>query len=236
MKLVFGNFKMNLVQNEIDDYLAYFKGEDCSNAFFAPPAIFLKDFVKSGLKTAAQDVGMDEKGAYTGDISAQELKSIGVNYAIVGHSERRMYYQDDKYVNKKLHMLLKNEINPILCIGENLEERQKGIYQDVLKREIDEAFKDISKSDLQSIIIAYEPIWAIGTGVIPTNDEIKETISYIKDYVNKCFDIKIKVLYGGSVNNHCINTLEEVIIIDGYLVGGCSIKKEDFKKLIDTVK
>jgi triosephosphate isomerase len=234
MKLVVGNFKMNLTLDEINDYIEFFKDVDYGNVIFAPSNIYLTKFVESGLKTAAQDTSFAELGAYTGDTAAIQLKNIGVKYSIVGHSERRKYYDDDKYVNDKLKQLLKQEIVPILCIGETKEEKDNGVTLDVLKKEIDDAFKDIN--ELDNIIIAYEPIWSIGTGVIPTNDDINTTISFIKDYVKKKYNTDNKVLYGGSVSNKNIEELEKISVIDGYLVGGCSIKKDDFNTLIGNVK
>ncbi len=233
MKLVVGNFKMNLTLSEVNEYIDYFKNKNYPNVVFAPSSIYLSKFVENNLKTSSQDVSFESMGAYTGDISASQLKSIGVKYSIVGHSERRKYYSDDKYVNSKLKELINNSITPILCIGETKEEKDNGITLDILKNEINMAFNGLS--NLDSIIIAYEPIWSIGTGVIPTNDDINETISFIKDYINKKYNTNNKVLYGGSVSNKNINELEKINIIDGYLVGGCSIKKEDFDLLINSV-
>lgn len=224
---------MNLTFDEINDYINFFKGKNYENVIFAPSSIYLTKFVEANLKTASQDVSFASTGAYTGDLSAMQLKSIGINYSIVGHSERRKYYSDDEYVNDKLKELLNNKIVPILCIGETKEEKDNGVTLDILKKELDDAFKDI---DVENIIIAYEPIWSIGTGVIPTNDDIEKTISFIKKYVNEKYHTNNKVLYGGSVSNKNIEELERISIIDGYLVGGCSIKKDDFNTLINNVK
>ena len=220
---------MNLTLEEINEYIDYFKSKNYPNVVFAPSSIYLSKFVENGLLTSSQDVSFADMGAYTGDISSLQLKSIGVKYSIVGHSERRKYYSDDKYVNNKLKGLINNGIIPILCIGETKEEKDKGITLDVLKREIDEAFDG---NTIDNVIVAYEPIWSIGTGVIPTNEDITETISFIKDYISKKYNTNNKVLYGGSVSNKNINELEKIDIVDGYLVGGCSIKKDDFDLLI----
>ena len=236
MRLVIGNFKMNLLEDEITDYIEFFKGKKLDNVIFSPPSIYLKDFVNSGFTTCSQDVSFATNGAYTGDISASMLKSIGVTYSIIGHSERRKYYGDSNLVNDKLKLLLDEGITPIICIGETKEERDSNKTIDVLKEEIDTVFKNIVTNSLNSVIIAYEPIWSIGTGVIPTNTEIEETISYIKKYIKDNYDNELKVLYGGSVNNKCIEALESIEVIDGYLVGGCSIKKDDFDKLINSVR
>lgn len=230
MKLVVGNFKMNLTLNEIDEYIEFFKDKKYDNVIFSPSNIYLLKFIENGMKVATQDVSFANIGAYTGDISASQLKSLGVKYSIVGHSERRKYYEDDKYVNRKLSELLNEDMIPILCIGETKEERETGVTLDIIKKEIDEAFKEIDKLD--NIIIAYEPIWSIGTGIIPTNYDIEKTITFIKEYIHEKYHTNNKVLYGGSVSNKNIDELEKLEVVDGYLVGGCSIKKEEFDSLI----
>ena len=236
MKLVIGNFKMNLTSEEVNEYIEFFKDKKYNNVIYGPSSIYLEKFVQSGLVVIAQDVAFASMGAYTGDVSAKQLKSLGVKYSIIGHSERRMYHNDDKYVNDKLKQLLEEGLIPILCIGETKEQRDKGITKKILVKELNQAFKDIETSKLDSLIIAYEPIWSIGTGVIPTNDDINETITAIKDYIKKKYSLNNKVLYGGSVSNKNINELEKVKVIDGYLVGGCSIKKTDFEELINNVR
>ena len=236
MKLIVGNFKMNLLKPEITEYINYFKDKKYTNVIFAPSYIYLNEFVDNGFTTCSQDVSFEVSGSYTGDVSAKELRSIGVTYSIIGHSERRKYYNDSNLVNEKLKRLLEEEINPIICIGETKKERDNHETFDVLKKELDEVLKNVDTKHINNVIIAYEPIWSIGTGVIPTNDEIHETIVMIKDYVFNKYDNKLLVLYGGSVNKNNILELEKIDGIDGYLVGGCSIKKADFDELINSVK
>ena len=235
MKLIIGNLKMNLNYYDIGKYVDYFKNKNYSNVFFAPSYIYLSKFVDSGLNTVSQDVSIFESGAHTGDVSSIQLKSIGINYSLVGHSERRKYYNDSDFVNKKVIRLLEQDIVPILCVGETLEERDDGRVFDVIKDEILTAFSKIKPEFLEKVIIAYEPIWSIGTGKVPENEEIEEVINYIKRFIKDKFSFDVKVLYGGSVNNNCIKELEKIRIIDGYLVGGCSLKCEDFEKLIDSI-
>ena len=236
MKLIVGNFKMNLDYYEIEKYIDFFKDKDYSNVFFAPSSIYLTKFVDNGLNTVSQDVSCFENGAFTGDISSSQLKSIGVDYSIVGHSERRKYYHDSSLVNKKMIRLLEQELVPILCIGETKKERDDGKVFDILTKEINEAFDNIKTDYLKEVIIAYEPIWSIGSGNVPKNEEIEEVISYIKSYIKEKYNFNIKVLYGGSVNTKCILDLEKIENVDGYLVGGCSLKYEEFNTLINSVK
>lgn len=233
MKLIVGNFKMNLLKEDINNYLNVIKDKDFSNVVFCPSNIYLTSFIESNLNTGSQDIGFMENGAYTGDISASQLKSIGVKYTLIGHSERRKCYHDSDYVNKKIICAINNDITPILCIGETKEERDNNLTNIRLKEEIDKAFNNIS--NLSNIIIAYEPLWSIGTGLIPTNNEIFETISYIKEYVKSQYNFDVKVLYGGSVNNNNILELESVNNIDGYLVGGCSLDTNKFLDLINKI-
>ena len=236
MKLVVGNFKMNLTLEEVNDYISFFKDKKYDNVIFAPSSIYLLKFIENGFNVASQDVSFAKLGAYTGDVSSHQLKSLGVNYSIIGHSERRIYHDDNKYINDKLNRLLEEEIIPIICIGETKEEHVQNITFEVLKNEIDDSFKNIDTNLLNHVIIAYEPIWSIGTGVIPSNNDIIDTISFIKKYTSEKYNINSKVLYGGSVNNSNINELEKISILDGYLVGGCSVKKEDFDRLIRSIE
>ena len=191
----------------------------------------------NGLNTCAQDVSIFDNGPCTGDISGRQIKSMGINYSLVGHSERRKNYNDGIYAKEKLIRLLEQDIIPVLCIGENLEERQSGktfmVIENLIKEAMDE-IGDIAKK----IIIAYEPIWSIstsGTGIVPKNEEIEEVSSFIKKYILNNYAYEPKVLYGGSVNNKCIDDLEKIDNIDGYLVGGCSLKCEEFEKLINSI-
>lgn len=232
MKLIVANFKMNLLNEDINSYIKEIKNNHLENVVFCPSNIYLKDFIGEGLNTGSQSVAFQEKGAYTGEISALQLKSIGVQYAIVGHSERRMLFNDDNYVNDKLKMCLNNDIIPIVCIGE--KEEEKNIKEDILINQINIVFNGVN--NLEKVIIAYEPIWAIGTGLIPTNQEIEDTITFIKRYIKEKYNFNIKVLYGGSINNKNINILEQVNNLDGYLVGGSSLNANDFNDLISQVK
>ena len=231
MKLIVGNLKMNLLQNEINDYLGEVLKYSFPNVVYCPSSIYLKMFVDNNLITGSQDVSAYEQGAYTGDVGASQLSSLGVKYVIIGHSERRKYYDDEKYLNAKHKLCIKNGLIPILCIGENKEEYLQKKTIKVLEKQLD----ILENIDVSKIIIAYEPIWSIGTGVLASNEEIYKITSHIKKYIYDKYQHTPKVLYGGSVNNQNIRELENILNIDGYLIGGCSIKVLEFIDLIKVV-
>ena len=180
----------------------------------------------------AQNVSMNNDGAYTGEISANSLKSYNVEYTIVGHSERRIYQKESlEEINEKIKKLLENNIIPILCVGETKEERKNNKTEEKIKEEITSAIEGLSDSDKDKLIIAYEPIWSIGTGIIPSNSEIEEVFKYIKTFLPNN-----KILYGGSANEENIELLNQCKIIDGYLLGGISLKPEKLKVFISKLE
>ena len=232
MKIIACNLKMNLMPSEINDYIEGMKAIKDEILLF-PTSIYIDSFVKSGFTTGSQDISYAEKGAYTGDTSILQLKELGIKYSIVGHSERRAYYQDDQYVNKKINLCINNDIMPVLCVGETLEQNKNNETNEVIIHELDSAFTD---NNIKDIIIAYEPIWSIGTGLIPSNDFIEEVVNNIKTYIKDKYEIEVSVLYGGSVNADNISTLEEIPNVDGYLIGGSSLKIDSMKKIVSTIR
>lgn len=232
MKIIACNLKMNLMPSEINDYIEGMKAIKDEILLF-PTSIYIDNFVKSGFTTGSQEISYAEKGAYTGDTSILQLKELGIKYSIVGHSERRAYYQDDQYVNKKINLCINNDIMPVLCVGETLEQNKNNETNEVIIHELDSAFTD---NNIKSIIIAYEPIWSIGTGLIPSNDFIEEVVNNIKTYIKDKYEIEVSVLYGGSVNADNISTLEEIPNVDGYLIGGSSLKIDSMKKIVSTIR
>ena len=186
------------------------------------------------IKLAAQNVYFEPKGAFTGEISIDMLKDFSVSYIIIGHSERRNILNESfELIHKKVKICLENNIIPILCIGEKKEEiNQK---EEILTAELKSAFDDIG-DDRKNIVIAYEPIWSIGTGLVPTKEEIEETLSWIKKYIKDNYQVDCKTLYGGSVNEENISNLKEIQSIDGYLIGGASLKLNKLKQMIDILE
>jgi len=181
----------------------------------------------------AQNVSEKVNGGTTGEISASQLKSMGATLSIVGHSERRQDQKEkSENIANKINRLEEQGLNTILCVGESKEQRDNGLAKEYVYQEIIEIFDNINKDYYENVIIAYEPIWAIGTGVIPTNEEIIDMANYIKDLINEKYNIDIKVLYGGSVNKNNIDELNKIDIVDGYLIGGASTK-EEFNYIIE---
>ena len=176
----------------------------------------------------AQNVCKSDVGAHTGDISANILKSHGVEYCIVGHSEIRATGETNEEVKEKVLKLFEQNITPIMCIGESFRERQENIYQEVLINEISTVTDDLTEEQKEKIIIAYEPIWSIGTGIVPKNYEIEEVVNLITGFLPNN-----KILYGGSVNENNIDTLKSIQGIDGYLLGGVSLQPDKLSILIE---
>ena len=180
----------------------------------------------------SQNISMSKEGAHTGETNASQLYSYDVKYTIIGHSERRQEeYETDEDTNKKIKRAIDCNLTPILCIGESQEERNNNNYKGVLAREITIATRDLTETDKSKIIIAYEPIWSIGTGVIPTIEQIDEVFEYIKEFLPYN-----KILYGGSANEDNIEELNNCKYIDGFLLGGLSLKLENLQEFISKIK
>lgn len=224
------NNKSNLEKEEFKKYLEELKTVETTETLILCPTFLNISMVSnSNIKLGSQNVSVSDNGAYTGEISASQLKSYQVKYAIVGHSERREYQREtNEEINKKIKQLFKNDITPILCIGETLEERKQNKVNEVLEEELTIATKDLTEEEKKRLIIAYEPIWSIGTGVIPTNEQIEEVFQEIKRLVPASY-----ILYGGSANEENIDQLKQIPSINGYLLGGLSLKVDKLKVFIE---
>ena len=202
---------------------------------YCPPYTLLSDFVdtlkKSSIETGAQNIHENyDFGAHTGFINSKMLKNLGVKYVIIGHSENRRLGEDHKQINKKILSAIKSKLNVIFCIGETSIQRKNKKTNIILKKQIMNGLKGISKKC--KIIVAYEPVWSIGTGVVPDNLELEKNIKFIKSIISKKFN-NYKILYGGSVSPNNIKKLNMIDLLDGYLIGGAS---QSSKKLIDIIK
>ena len=231
------NWKMFGVLNSLNSihkvakFLKNFKKNNSLKIIYCPPNTLIRPMTKK-LKDTHIDVGAqnchehDKFGAFTGSVNSIMLKNVGARYVIIGHSENRQAGESDKLINLKIKSAIKSGLKVIFCIGETLQQKRKKITKQVLNKQIRFGLNKIKIKN--NIILAYEPVWSIGTGVIPKKNELFETINFIKKKINKC-----KVLYGGSVNPKNINDLKSIVNIDGYLIGGAS---QDPKKFIDIIK
>ncbi|HHX16520.1 MAG TPA: triose-phosphate isomerase [Mollicutes bacterium] len=234
-KIIALNLKMNLGYKEILDYIKTIQNKVTDNyeVIFFPTSIYLDLFKKSGYLVGAQNVHFENKGAYTGEISPYQLKSLGVDYTLVGHSERRLHFKEnDILINEKVKGALKNQLKVILCVGETDEERLSNKTYSVIENQLKNNLQNI---DLEDVTIAYEPVWAIGSGKTPTKDEIDEVVSFIKKKVKQENAIDIRVLYGGSVNKENIKDIMSIESVDGVLVGSSSIDPNYLISMIDII-
>ena len=192
----------------------------------------------SKIKLGAENVAWADSGAFTGEISAEMLKEIGVEYVIIGHSERRQYFgETDASVNARLVQALKNDLKPIVCVGETLTEREKNKTKRVLKKQVLEGFAGITAEDFDKIVIAYEPVWAIGTGKTATAEDANKTIGFIRSLVKKTWGAEVakalRIQYGGSMKPSNAKELMAQRNIDGGLIGGAALKAEDFAGIVN---
>ena len=244
-KIIAGNWKMNYTITEADNFINEIKDRintDEVDVVICPNNICLErvsDIIEgTNIKLGAQNVHYEEKGAFTGETSANMLLSIDAKYCIIGHSERRQYFcETDEIVNKKAKKLLEKNIKPIICVGETLEQREKGELYEFISTQVKNALKDISEDDVKNnIVIAYEPIWAIGTGVTATSMQAQEMCKYIREEIRKLYNNavaeNIRIQYGGSVKPSNANEILNMEDIDGALVGGASLT-DDFVAIVN---
>lgn len=238
--IVVGNWKMNKTIAETKAFVAAVddKLNDKADWGIATPYLDLPAAKEAKhLIVAAEDMHFKDSGAYTGAVSAAMLKEIGVDWTILGHSERRQYFgETDETVNLKMLQALKNGINPIVCVGESEAQYDAGETHDVVKTQVVAAYKDVAKEDVEKTVIAYEPIWAIGTGKTATNEIAQDVCGYIRSVVAELYGQetadKVRIQYGGSVKPNTIKELLAQPDIDGALVGGASLKEDSFLAMV----
>lgn len=247
-KIVAGNWKMNKTLDEglklASEVVNMVKDEVNNDALviLAPPFISLYGVgklleAKSNISLGSQNCYYKSSGAYTGEISAEMLKSVGVSYVIIGHSERRMYFNEtNEQLAEKVNLILQQNMQPIFCCGESLEQREKGIHFDFVRQQITESLFHLDTSQLQKIVIAYEPIWAIGTGKTATSGQAQEMHKMIRNHLASKYGQEtansISILYGGSCNPGNARELFACPDVDGGLIGGASLKSRDFTDII----
>ncbi len=248
--IVAGNWKMNNTFKEADDLIFDIvkfiddNPQDNASVILCPPAVYLEMATdhanESDVFIGAQNMSNYQSGAYTGEISAKMLASIGVEYSIIGHSERRKYFNESNEVlAEKVNMALKNDVIPIFCCGELLPERKAGNHFSVVQKQLNESLFMLNKADFANVVVAYEPVWAIGTGVTASPEQAQEMHKYIRGLIADKYDNETAenttILYGGSCNAANSAELFSSKNVDGGLIGGASLKIQDFESIIANV-
>lgn len=244
-KVIAGNWKMNMLPDQtikfIDEIAPLVKDTKNEVILCVPYTDLFYALLtaqNTNIKIGAQNMHWEENGAYTGEVSGKMLKVIGVEYVIIGHSERRQYFAEtDETVNKKIKAAFANELKPIVCVGETLSQREEGKTEEIITNQTRLALEGLSNEQVKNTIIAYEPIWAIGTGKTATsedaNNSIKAIRKEIEDIYGKEVSEEVIIQYGGSVKSTNAKELFETSDIDGGLVGGASLKVEEFSKIVN---
>lgn len=246
--IIAGNWKMFKTASEAEAFVREVKGKaeiDGVQSVICAPFTALPAVVEAAkgttLKVGAQNLHYEDNGAYTGEISGGMLRELGVDFVIIGHSERRAYFAEtDDIVSKKVHAALRHGLIPIVCVGEKLEEREAGQTKEVCRVQTEAAFRGLAASEAAQIVVAYEPIWAIGTGKSSTAEDAGEVIGYIRDVIRGLFDDQtanqVRIQYGGSVKPNNIREYMQQPEIDGALVGGASLEPASYTALVEGAK
>ncbi|WP_085505879.1 triose-phosphate isomerase [Thalassobacillus devorans] len=248
-QVIAGNWKMNKVLNEAEQFVQTAKnevpGEEQVESVVCAPFPFLHSLIKetegTPLKVGAQNMHFEESGAFTGEVSPVMLKDLGVSYVVLGHSERReLFGETDEDVNKKVHAAFKHDLTPIVCVGETLEQRENNETMNHVEAQVKNALEGLSDEQVQQVIIAYEPIWAIGTGKTSSAEDANEVCSHIrkvvKEFSSETAAEAVRIQYGGSVKPANVDELLGQSDIDGALVGGASLEADSFLKLVEAGK
>ena len=243
--IIAGNWKMHKTTQEAIELAKKLKMNlekiEGTEVVLCPPFTSLKSVYEvikdSPIRLGAQNIFWKEEGAYTGEISPSMIKDVGCDFVILGHSERRKYFnEDERIINRKIRLVFTFELIPIVCIGENLEEREKGLAEEIVIKQMNNCFAQIPEKNMYELIIAYEPVWAIGTGRTATPEVADEMHQVIRNQILKLFSSSvashISILYGGSVNPENIDDLMRQENIDGVLVGGASLNSKAFSRIV----
>ena len=235
-----GNWKMNQSQHDLEVFFKELEISHNQNNYWIAPQLIhidkcLKFGAEKGILIGAQNVSSEDQGAFTGETSAASLMEMGAHFCLVGHSERRSYYNEsDEFINSKVKKSIEKGLVPVLCVGESLDERESGKTKEVVLGQVEAGLKDIELNNEAELIIAYEPVWAIGTGEVATPEMAQEVHAAIREFLEKKYDETgkdISILYGGSVKPSNVDDLLSQKDINGGLVGGASLKPQDFSAL-----
>ena len=244
-KVIAGNWKMNMLPDAtirfIDELTPLVKAAESEVILCVPYTDLFYALLtaqNTNIKIGAQNMHWEESGAYTGEVSGQMLKSIGVEYVIIGHSERRQYFAEtDETVNKKIKSAFKYGLKPIDCVGETLEQREAGKEKEIVTKQIELALEGLAEEQVENTIIAYEPIWAIGTGKTATSEDANDMVKAIREKTSNIYGQmvanRVIIQYGGSVKASNAKELFSMSDIDGGLVGGASLKSDEFAKIVN---
>jgi len=241
--IIAGNWKMNLTMHEAQNLVQQLRNIrllESREMVLCVPFVYLtllkSILTGSDIRIGAQNLSCEDAGAYTGEVSAKMLQSIGTEYVIAGHSERRnIFKEDDSVINRKMKKALEYNLAAILCVGEHLEERSRYMHFNVVRTQLEKGLADVTPEQMAKVVIAYEPVCAIGTGQTATPEQAQEMHGFIRNKISQMFDKKIaaetKILYGGSVKAENVDSLMSQYDIDGALVGGASLKFEQFERI-----
>lgn len=247
-KVIAGNWKMNMLPNEaigfIEELAPLVKDTENEVILCVPYTDLFYALLtaqNTNIKIGAQNMHFEESGAYTGEVSGKMLKSINVEYVIIGHSERRQYFNEtDETVNKKIKAAFQYDLKPIVCVGETLEQKEAGKTEEIITKQTELALEGLTQEQVKNTIIAYEPIWAIGTGKTATKEDANNSIKAIRNKIVEIYGQMVAdeviIQYGGSVKSTNAKELFEMSDIDGGLVGGASLKAEEFSKIVEFKK
>ena len=247
-KIVAGNWKMNndltMTTDLIESVKSKLNFNTDTQVFISPSFPFLHEAIKKCkgtlINVTAQNINENESGAYTGEVSSSMLKSIGINSVIIGHSERRQYFNEsDSTLLKKVNKALSENFKVFFCIGENIDDRNNNNYFNIIKQQLNNTIFNIDKIDVNNLIIAYEPIWAIGTGLTASPDQAQEMHSFIRKLIKNKYGSKISknlsIIYGGSVKPSSARDIFGKTDVDGGLIGGASLKAQDFIDIVNSI-
>lgn len=234
-KKLIANLKMNMQIEDVKGYIKKVENFCYGNVdiIICPSYVHIPFFANKQFSLGSQNVSVHTKGAYTSEVSASQLKELGVKYSIIGHSECRAHFNEtNDIINTKIKNCFIDRIIPIVCIGEGKQDKLLGKTEQVLRREILDIFKNLNREDLDNLIIAYEPVWAIGSGTMPSPKEIEKTIDFIKNLFYSAYKINVDVVYGGSINSKNIIDLENIPNCDGFLIGNSAGNIDELIKII----
>ncbi|CAD2079325.1 triose-phosphate isomerase [Phocicoccus pinnipedialis] len=246
--IILGNWKMHKTLGEAVEFIDELKTRELPESVEAgicAPFIHLSDLVSGSKETSfgigAENGHYEDSGAFTGEVSIASLADLGVNYVIIGHSERRQYFAEtDEAVNKKILKALEKDVVPVVCVGESLEEREDGSYESLIKSQIEKAFANVTEEEASRVVVAYEPIWAIGTGRSATSKDANDMCKFIRETLHSLYNESVaeavRIQYGGSVKPENIKEYMAEKDIDGALVGGASLEVDHFVALLEGAK